>query len=1028
MTGARPSVDLAQIAQRSRRLYAARVAGTAPAPRWWTAVLITAGSKRQAERYEWELRRRVAAGRIPDGVLYLVVPDVADQRIGSGGATLNAIRRLVAELLFQGESASAPIDLEDWWSRQRVLLIHSGGDSRRLPQYSLSGKLFSAVPVMAPWGEASTVFDEMLALSSAWAENISSGLLVGSGDVILTFDARTINWERPGFSGVAILQPAEAGARHGVYVTDAEGRVTTFLQKPSIATLRSHAGFAQGDLVALDTGLLRCSPAAAARLTELAGVQRSGETWTLEKSVLEVDAPVSIDLYQHITMALTGQWSAGPDDAPALHAVAEGLKGFPFWCSLAEGDFVHVGTTALFREFMTNETTFSASHPVEQRLVTASKAGIRGPGVVVDSVLSGGADLAVGMVVVECNLNHPVRGASGSMLHGLDGIPGPIESTEDTVIHQVPVRLPDGPRGVVMRTYGVQDDPKALVAGGHATWFGRPLLDELQRLGMAPETVWPGTPAAEQTLWNARLFPVTAIEGAWDCARWMQNLPSTYSARQWGELERLSLAGSTQFADWQALESAHSRRLNARWRTLTLSLVESGADIRPLLVNAPGIGPLAETGESLCVQGAELESSSPTEAASRYYTAGLFLGQAGLAQQAQEAQSNAFRIVQVAVDSGGRGHEARLPERWHYDEVHVEGPARIDLGGGWSDTPPFCLDWGGTVLNVAVRLNNSCPIQTTVRRLREPLVRCIGGETGTTVEYRTNEDLLLPPGPGDAFSIPKTALRLSGIGRRPFALAEALRRMGGGIEFRTSVDLPMGSGLGTSSVLAATTLRALSEMAGVPLDDRALCAQVMRLEQLMTTGGGWQDQMGGMVPGAKLLVSAPSLQQNVWIQPVLWTAGRQAEFEELIVLYYTGIRRIARDLVQQVVGRYLARETKCLQVLHGIKSLALEMTYALREGDWDHLGRLLDRHWQLNQILDPNTTNAQIDSLLRQARPFIRGAKLAGAGGGGFLILVARSPQAAVELRECLQRVGAGTHGGVFDCKIATEGLSVTRR
>src|ERR1019366_8524704 len=219
MTGA-PPVDLAQIVDRSRRLYAARVAGTALAPQWWTAVLITAGSQRQAEKYEWELRRRVAAGRIPDGVLYMVVPDVADKRIGSGGATLNAIRRLIAGVLLQGDGANAAIDLRDWWSQQRVLLIHSGGDSRRLPQYSVSGKLFSAVPVMTPWGEASTVFDEVLALSSDWAERIPSGLVVGSGDVILTFDAQAVNCERPGFSGVAILQPAETGARHGVYVID----------------------------------------------------------------------------------------------------------------------------------------------------------------------------------------------------------------------------------------------------------------------------------------------------------------------------------------------------------------------------------------------------------------------------------------------------------------------------------------------------------------------------------------------------------------------------------------------------------------------------------------------------------------------------------------------------------------------------------------------------------------------------------------------------------------------------------------
>lgn len=1032
MTGARSPADLAQIAQRSRRVYAARVAGTAKAPQWWTAVVITAGSKRQAERYEWELRLRAAAGRIPDGVLYMVVPDVADQRIGSGGATFNAVRRLVTKLLFQEDGASPTIDLRDWWSRQRVLLIHSGGESRRLPQYSLSGKLFSTVPVMAPWGEVSTVLDEMLALSSAWAEQVPSGLVVGSGDVILTFDAQAVNWKRAGFSGVAMLQPAETGAKHGVYVIDGEGRVDRFLQKPSVSTLKAANGFAEGDQVALDTGLLVCCPESAARLTELAGVKPGGGRLMLGKGIIEAppgsEVNVSIDLYRHLTMALTGQWKPGPNDAPALHVFAEGLKGLPFWCSLVEGDFVHVGTTALFRDFMTNAMAFSCSQPVQRRRVVEQGLRTGRPGVVVDSVLSGVVDLAEGMVVVECNLSCPVRGGFGSVLHGLDGIGEAIESAEDTVIHQLPVLLPDGRRGVVMRVYGVHDDPKAVVDGGGATWFGRPMLGELQHLGLRPESVWPGIPVSERTLWNALLFPVTTIEEAWDCARWVQKLPSGYSGERWSEHVRLSLASSTQLADGPALESARSRRLNAGWRSRALSLVESGADIRPLLVNAPGIGPLAETGEALYAQARELECSSPTEAASRYYTSGLFFGQAGLTQQAEEARSAAFRMVQLAVEPGGLEPEEALARHWHYDEVTVEGPVRIDLGGGWSDTPPFCLDWGGAVLNIAVRLNNNCPIRSTVRRLREPLVRCIGGEGGTTVEYRSSEELRMPPRPGDPFAITKTAVRLSIINGQHSALAEILRRMGGGIEIQTSVDLPMGSGLGTSSILAATTLRALSEMMGTPLDNRALRARVMRLEQLMTTGGGWQDQMGGIVPGAKLLVSGPSLRQEVWIQPVVWTAERKAEFEDLIVLYYTGIHRIARNLVQEVVGRYLARETKCVQILHSIKSLAMEMAHALEEGDWDHLGSLLDRHWRLNQVLDPKTTNAQISSVLEHVRPWIRGAKLAGAGGGGFLILIARSPEAAGELRRSLQQDCAGMRGAVFDCKIASEGLRVSRR
>jgi fucokinase len=235
----------------------------------------------------------------------------------------------------------------------------------------------------------------------------------------------------------------------------------------------------------------------------------------------------------------------------------------------------------------------------------------------------------------------------------------------------------------------------------------------------------------------------------------------------------------------------------------------------------------------------------------------------------------------------------------------------------------------------------------------------------------------------------------------------------------------MGSGLGTSSILAACILRTMAEMSGETVDRQTLSDRVMRLEQLMTTGGGWQDQAGGIFPGAKLLVSGPGLRQRIRVQPLAWTPQRQAEFERHMVLYYTGIRRVARDLLRQVVGRYLARETACLQVLHSIKTLALEMSHAMQEGDWEQLGSLLDRHWKLNQILDPHTTNTPINTLLQAVRPYVYGAKLAGAGGGGFLILIARSEEAAEELREFLRKEGPKSGGAVYGCAIAGEGLRV---
>ena len=186
-----------------------------------------------------------------------------------------------------------------------------------------------------------------------------------------------------------------------------------------------------------------------------------------------------------------------------------------------------------------------------------------------------------------------------------------------------------------------------------------------------------------------------------------------------------------------------------------------------------------------------------------------------------------------------------------------------------------------------------------------------------------------------------------------------------GLEIRTEVNLPMGSGLGTSSVLAATVLKALLSMRGEDVSVQELSDLVLALEQFMTTGGGWQDQVGGIYPGAKLTMTGPGPRQRLRVEPVPCPAG----FAERFVLYYTGIRRIAKDLLGQVVGRYLAREVQAVQVLHSIKTLAVEMAYAMKESDWDYLGSLLDRHWQLNQILDPHTTNAPINALLERVRP-----------------------------------------------------------
>ena len=928
-------------APHSRESYVRRVAGDASIP-WWDAVLITAGNESQARVFDSEIRRRRESGRIPPNVRYLVVPDPGGRRIGSGGATLHALHTHRASL--------ADCD----WESQRLLLIHAGGESRRLPQYAHRGKLFSALPVKTPWGEISTVFDEILAFSTAWVADLPAGMLVSAGDVLLDFDASRVSWRRHGVTGVAIAAPSEVGSRHGVYVVGDECRVYAILQKPAAAQMRRAGALAADGRVAVDSGLLYFAPDFVSRLAAVS---------------LPSEPPV-IDLYEQFVQALTGQWVPGPADQRVHHDLAAILKNAPFHCSVVEGEFVHIGATEPLRRVLTGDSSFLSLYTARQRLGSATPAGVASAGVIIDSILAPGSVLEPGSVAIECQLDVPVRAGRGSILHGLTGHSRPLEVPEDTVVHQVPVVTPGGRRGIVLQVYPVEAGPAELSEGGG-------------------------------TLWEDERFPLCATaDEAWEHAFLSDGgaHPGPF----------LSMKTAAEWTDQEALAEAHNARRDAEWQRLACSLAQSGADIRPLLAHAPRIVPLARAGRDL------LEAAQAQESASLYWQASLLLAQAGMETEAAGAREQAFESVAATVAQGVQAR-ARIPEfdrnRSRGSALTVAAPARIDLGGGWSDTPPFCIDWGGTVLNAAIEIDGSSPIQARVAPLDVPLVRMVANRTAA--EFRTAEEIVASVGPGDPFAIHRSALRLWDLVRPGEPLP--------GLEIRTDVNLPMGSGLGTSSILAAAVLRALCEFHGAGITDSDLCDWVLRLEQQMGTGGGWQDQAGGVFPGVKLVTSGPGSRQRLRVEQLQWTPERQSEFEQRLVLYYTGIRRVAKNLLAEIVGSYLARETRTVQILHSIKTLAVEMSWAMREGDWDYLGSLLDRHWQLNILLDPNTTNAPINAMLAAARPYIAGAKLAGAGGGGFILLLARDVEAAQALRSRLSQ--PDPPGSVHTWRIALLGL-----
>jgi len=229
--------------------------------------------------------------------------------------------------------------------------------------------------------------------------------------------------------------------------------------------------------------------------------------------------------------------------------------------------------------------------------------------------------------------------------------------------------------------------------------------------------------------------------------------------------------------------------------------------------------------------------------------------------EAEFEESEAFSLLRNGLIDAV-ADKKRLPRLAAFPDQIVWGrsPVRIDLAGGWTDTPPFSLYSGGNVVNMAVELNGQPPLQVYVKPCREHHIVLRSIDMGATEVVATFDELRDFRRLGSPFSIPKAALGLCGFlpefAAETFgSLEEQLRVFGGGLELTLLAAIPAGSGLGTSSILASTVLGALNDFCDLQWTKQDICTETLVLEQLLTSGGGWQDQQGGIFHGVKLLES-----------------------------------------------------------------------------------------------------------------------------------------------------------------------------
>ncbi len=757
-----------------------------------------------------------------------------------------------------------------------------------------------------------------------------------------------------------------------------------------------------------------------------------------------------------------------------LRRIFERVSRIPFRLSLVpDCGFLHFGTP---RQLITSGNALLGGE------VGASEQGAL---LAMNNEVSGrGRVRGLNSWVEGCRVRSALVLGGANVVTGAD-ILSPLSLPPKAVLDILEGRDRRGRKVHFVRCYAV-DDVLNRPEGEGGLLAGLSLGVWLEALGASEDDVWdPGTRPGDKDVWNGRFFP--AIRGPEGFRDWLWMLrPKNANLEQkkaWKGADRYSFAETAGLASHEVF---HSRR----HRNMALAMAGEGSRVfRPEsgfsaaelsfgLANlageerrawmsgvldtsfrrfgsegaVPGLDRL-ELARVLHTLGSAISKSM--SGGDRSWTrtlAGIFdkmpparrawLSSLGLggrefgsaAAWTEAARNAAFEIVGRTIV---RSRE-KLPEHprsaLRGDEiVWGRAPVRLDLGGGWTDTPPYSLERGGCVINAAVNLNGQPPIHVYARVIREPEIRIGSIDHGARIVVRDLAGLLDYGRPESMFGLAKAALALSGFSpeaavwpRDARTLRDMLGLFGGGIELTTLAAIPSGSGLGTSSIMGAALLAVIRRMTGRSLSSRELFHDVLRLEQELTTGGGWQDQIGGVVGGVKMITADAGLVPDPCVRPVPPDVLDPSRNRGTTLLYYTGIRRLAKNILRTVVGNVLDRDREAMATLAELRAFPPKMTEAMSAKDVRAFGELIDVAWNLNKRIDPDSTTEVIEGILARVRPHVRGAKLLGAGGGGFLLMACRSAAAAGAARRILAAEPPNELARFFDYSISEEGLAVT--
>ena len=850
--------------------------------------------------------------------------DPVGHKLGSGGGTTWLLQQA-----------------HEWLNGERCIVLHAGGQSRRLPSYAPSGKILTPIPVFR-WERGQRLSQSLLDLQLPLYERMMAQApqrlttMIVSGDVYIRAAERIGQIPDADVVCYGLWLDASIAKDHGVFVSDRRSPnvLKMMLQKPSTEQLSE---LLKDHFYLTDIGIWLLSDRAVNLL--------------MKRSMKEDGTLKEYDMYSEFGCTLGTHPTI---DDPELHELSVAIV------PLQGGEFYHFGTSG----------EMISSTMAIQNIVNDQRDIMHHDRKPHPSIFTQNAITKIPFTEQNQNIwiENSCVGEHWTLSHDhiITGVPD-----NDWTITLEPGQcvdiIPIGEKQYCVRRYDINEK----FAGAAQQEKRFPVLDSLDHLenldNLEDKAV--GFLSAEDISNVANLRRLFAQR-------------KVFRSRNWPALAR----------NWQ-----HSVFYQ-------LDLDDAAREFKEMNLSQP--------------------AALPVEAPlmTRIHDC-MFRGDS----------DGAFSLLREGLTAGVLASK-QTPRLSVYPDQIVWGrsPVRIDLAGGWTDTPPYCLMEGGSVVNIAIELNGQPPLQTYIKPCKEPHIILRSIDLGAMEVVETYEQLAAYNKVGSPFSIPKAALVLAGFqpgfSQETYpSLRAQLEAFGCGIELTLLSAIPAGSGLGTSSILAATVLGAVNDFCSLAWDKNEIGRRTLVLEQLLTTGGGWQDQFGGVLGGVKLLDTQRGFDQNPrvrWLPDAVFT---QPEYAQCHLLYYTGITRTAKKILAEIVRRMFVNHHQQLLQLREMKAHSMDMYEAIQRQDFLAMGQLISKTWQQNQRIDSGTNPDSVRRITDLIDDLCLGYKLPGAGGGGYLYMVAKDPEAAARIRQILTMQQPNANARFVDMTLSKTGLQVSR-